>query len=143
MEEDEAEVATGFGGDLGGSVVGGAGKKIDGMDDIVDTHADLLEGIRGEGLLLGLKCRVPNGEIAAAARGEGLLLVPAGDNVVRLLPHIGPAVLAAITLRALIAPRGSVSIADTVPALLAEAIAAVAWRRTKSLPVALFGGMAV
>ena len=63
--------------------------------------------------------------------------------VTRLLPHIGPAVLAAITLPALIAPRGSVSIADTVPALLAAAIAAVAWRCTKSLPVALFGGMAV
>ena len=34
-------------------------------------------------------------------------------------------------------------VADTVPALLAAAMAAVAWRRTKSLPVALFGGMAV
>ncbi len=34
-------------------------------------------------------------------------------------------------------------VADTVPALLAAAIAAVAWRRTKSLPVALFGGMAL
>jgi branched-subunit amino acid transport protein len=61
----------------------------------------------------------------------------------RLLPHTGPAVLAAITLPALIAPRGSISIADTVPARLAAAIAAVAWRRTKSLPVALFGGMAL
>jgi branched-subunit amino acid transport protein len=63
--------------------------------------------------------------------------------VTRLLPHIGPAVLAAITLPALIAPHGSVSIADTVPALLAAAIAVVAWRTTKSLPMALFGGMAL
>jgi predicted branched-subunit amino acid permease len=63
--------------------------------------------------------------------------------VARLLPHIGPAVLAAITLPALIAPRGSVAVADTVPALLAAAIAAVMWRRTKNLPVALFGGMAL
>lgn len=63
--------------------------------------------------------------------------------VTRLLPHIGPAVLAAITLPALIAPTGSVSIADTVPALLAAATAAVAWRRIGSLPVALFGGMAL
>ena len=58
-----------------------------------------------------------------------------------MLPHIGPAVLAAITVPALIAPRGSVSVADTVPALLAAAIAAAAWRRTTSLPVALFGGL--
>ena len=49
--------------------------------------------IRGEGLMLGIKCRVPNTEIAAAARAEGLLLVPAGENVVRLLPPliVGPA----------------------------------------------------
>ena len=38
--------------------------------------------------MLGVKCRVPNGEVAAAARAEGLLLVPAGDNVVRLLPPL-------------------------------------------------------
>ncbi len=55
---------------------------------LADAHADLLEGIRGEGLLLGLKCRIPNGDVAAAARAEGLLLVPAGDNVVRLLPPL-------------------------------------------------------
>jgi branched-subunit amino acid transport protein len=63
--------------------------------------------------------------------------------VARLLPNIGPAVLAAITLPALIAPHGSVSIADTVPALLGAAVATVAWRRTRGLPLALFGGMAV
>ena len=63
--------------------------------------------------------------------------------VARLLPHIGPAVLAAITLPALIAPHGSISLADTVPALLGAAIAAAVWRGTKSLPVALFGGMAL
>ena len=38
--------------------------------------------------MLGIKCRVPNGEVVAAARAEGLLLVPAGDNVVRLLPPL-------------------------------------------------------
>jgi acetylornithine/N-succinyldiaminopimelate aminotransferase len=55
---------------------------------VADTHADLIEEIRGEGLILGIKGRIPNGEIAAAARNEGLLLVPAGDNVVRLLPPL-------------------------------------------------------
>jgi acetylornithine/N-succinyldiaminopimelate aminotransferase len=55
---------------------------------VADTHSDLIEEIRGEGLILGIKCRIPNGEVAAAARGEGLLLVPAGDNVVRLLPPL-------------------------------------------------------
>ncbi len=55
---------------------------------VADSHPELVEGIRGDGLLLGVKCRVPNGEIAALAREEGLLLVPAGENVVRLLPPL-------------------------------------------------------
>ena len=38
--------------------------------------------------MLGIKCRTPNGEVVDAARGEGLLLVAAGDNVVRLLPPL-------------------------------------------------------
>jgi acetylornithine/N-succinyldiaminopimelate aminotransferase len=55
---------------------------------IADAHPALIEGIRGEGLILALKCRVPNTEIVAAALGEGLLLVTGGDNVVRLLPPL-------------------------------------------------------
>lgn len=55
---------------------------------IADTHRDLVEDIRGEGLMLGIKCRIPNSEVMAAARAEGLLLVLAGDNVVRLLPPL-------------------------------------------------------
>ncbi|MYZ49252.1 aspartate aminotransferase family protein [Propylenella binzhouense] len=55
---------------------------------IVDAYPAVLEELRGEGLMLGLKCRVPNGEVAAAAREAGLLLVAAGDNVVRLLPAL-------------------------------------------------------
>ena len=60
---------------------------------VLDAHPDLVEGSRGEGLMIGIKCRVPNTEIAAAARAEGLLLVAAGDNVLRMLPPltIGPA----------------------------------------------------
>jgi acetylornithine/N-succinyldiaminopimelate aminotransferase len=55
---------------------------------VADTHASLVEEIRGDGLMLGIKCRVPNTDVAAAARAEGLLLVTAGDNVVRLLPPL-------------------------------------------------------
>jgi branched-subunit amino acid transport protein len=49
----------------------------------------------------------------------------------RLLPFVGPTVLAAITLPAFVAPHGSVSIAATVPALLAAIVAWMAWRYTK------------
>ena len=55
---------------------------------LVDAYPEAVEAIRGEGLMLGLKCRLPNTDVAAAARSEGLLLVPAGDNVVRLLPPL-------------------------------------------------------
>ena len=62
-------------------------------------------------------------------------------RVARLLPHVGPAVFAAITLPALLAPRGELSVAETLPSLLAASAAWVLWRRTTSLPVALFGGL--
>jgi len=48
----------------------------------------VIEEVRGVGLLLGIKCRVPNGDLNAALRKEKLLAVPAGDNVLRLLPPL-------------------------------------------------------
>lgn len=65
------------------------------------------------------------------------------EPIARMLPHVGPAVLAAITLPALLAPRGGVTAVDTVPALAAAAVAALLWRRTRSMPLALFAGLAV
>lgn len=62
-------------------------------------------------------------------------------RVARLLPHVGPAVLAATTLPALLAPRGQLSLVEAVPALLAAAAAWGLWRRTNSLPIALFSGL--
>ena len=60
-----------------------------GLASLVDRFPDVFEdGPRGEGLLIGLKCAVPNSSFVAAAREERLLLVPAGDNVVRLLPPL-------------------------------------------------------
>lgn len=55
---------------------------------ICDGHATLLEEVRGEGLLLGLKCKAPNADIIAAAQAQGLLMVGAGENVVRFLPPL-------------------------------------------------------
>jgi acetylornithine/N-succinyldiaminopimelate aminotransferase len=48
----------------------------------------VFEELRGQGLMLGLKMRVPNTEFVAAARKQGLLVVGAGENVVRLLPPL-------------------------------------------------------
>jgi acetylornithine/N-succinyldiaminopimelate aminotransferase len=58
------------------------------LAELRDRHPAIVEEVRGEGLLLGLKCRVPNTDLAAAARDEHMLCVPAGDNVLRLLPPL-------------------------------------------------------
>jgi acetylornithine/N-succinyldiaminopimelate aminotransferase len=44
--------------------------------------------VRGAGLILGLKCAVPNTAAQAAALAEGLLTVAAGENVLRLVPPL-------------------------------------------------------
>ncbi|MEM6381571.1 MAG: aspartate aminotransferase family protein [Pseudomonadota bacterium] len=55
---------------------------------LIDLYPDIFEAVRGEGLLVGLKCKVPVGNVVDAARSNSLLLVAAGDNVVRLLPPL-------------------------------------------------------
>ncbi|MBP1841975.1 acetylornithine/N-succinyldiaminopimelate aminotransferase [Rhizobium petrolearium] len=59
-----------------------------GLAGLKDRFPDVIEEIRGEGLLLGIKAKVPAGDLVAAMRGEHMLGVPAGDNVVRLLPPL-------------------------------------------------------
>jgi acetylornithine/N-succinyldiaminopimelate aminotransferase len=55
---------------------------------LIAGHPGVFEELRGQGLMLGLKLRVPNTEFVAAARRHGLLVVGAGENVVRLLPPL-------------------------------------------------------
>lgn len=59
-----------------------------GLAGLKDRFPEIIEEIRGEGLLLGMKAKVPAGDLVGAMRGERLLGVPAGDNVVRLLPPL-------------------------------------------------------
>ena len=59
-----------------------------GLAAIVDEFPAVFEEVRGEGLMLGLKCRLPNTAVNAALRDQNLLTAPAGDNVVRLLPPL-------------------------------------------------------
>ena len=55
---------------------------------LADCHPRIVEEIRGEGLMIGLKLRVSPGDFAALARGRRLLTIPAGDNTLRLLPPL-------------------------------------------------------
>lgn len=59
-----------------------------GLASIIDRFPDVVQSIRGIGLLTGLKCFVPNVELIAAMRDEKLLTVGAGNNVIRLLPPL-------------------------------------------------------
>ncbi len=49
---------------------------------------EVIAEVRGVGMMWGLRCAVPNAELAAAAFERGLLTVMAADNVVRLLPPL-------------------------------------------------------
>ena len=59
-----------------------------GLAAIKDRHPSVIEDVRGEGLLLGVKAKVPNTDLVAALRDQKMLTVGAGDNVVRLLPPL-------------------------------------------------------
>lgn len=58
------------------------------LAELKDKHPAVIEEIRGEGLMLGLKLHTPNTDFVNEARAQGLLVVGAGDNVVRLLPPL-------------------------------------------------------
>ncbi len=55
---------------------------------LVDRHPEVLEEVRGAGLMLGLKCRVPNTKLVEKLREGGLLAATAAENVLRLLPPL-------------------------------------------------------
>lgn len=53
-----------------------------------DQFPDLVLDVRGQGLLTGIKLAVAPAEVVAAALAERVLVVGAGDNVVRVLPPL-------------------------------------------------------
>ncbi|HEX6871222.1 MAG TPA: AzlD domain-containing protein [Micromonosporaceae bacterium] len=62
-------------------------------------------------------------------------------SVRRALPHIGPAVLGAMVVPALLLPGGTMSLAVVAPALVAAVACALVWWRTGSTPLALVAGL--
>ena len=60
---------------------------------VKDENPDLVEEIRGQGLLMGLKinAKVPSGDVVKACTAEKFLTVGAGDNVVRIIPPLNVA----------------------------------------------------
>jgi acetylornithine/N-succinyldiaminopimelate aminotransferase len=59
-----------------------------GLEGLKDRFPDVIEEIRGRGLMIGIKAKVPAGDLLQALRAEHVLTVMAGDNVVRVLPPL-------------------------------------------------------
>ncbi len=59
-----------------------------GLDRIARDYPTVFAEARGMGLLQGLKCEVPQGDVQAACLAEGLMAITAGDNVLRLAPPL-------------------------------------------------------
>lgn len=59
------------------------------LEALVAAHPDVFEGVRGAGLMLGLKCsKATCTDVVAAGYDNAVITVPAADNVVRLLPPL-------------------------------------------------------
>ena len=58
------------------------------LEKIVREFPQVFEDARGMGLLQGMKCVLPQGEVQAACIAEGLMAITAGDNVLRLAPPL-------------------------------------------------------
>ncbi|UHA75727.1 acetylornithine transaminase [Paenibacillus sp. 481] len=52
------------------------------------SHFPIVRGIRGLGLIVGIECSEPIADLISAAQQAKLLVVPAGPNVIRLLPNL-------------------------------------------------------
>ena len=59
-----------------------------GLEDAAAEFPKVLGAVNGKGLMLGVKCHVPNGDVAAKLQEGGLLTVGAGDNNIRFIPPL-------------------------------------------------------
>ncbi len=58
------------------------------LQEVASDHPAAVREVRGKGLIRGVELTDPAGPTVAAAREAGLLTVPAGSHVVRLLPPL-------------------------------------------------------
>ena len=58
------------------------------LEQMIGNHDQLFESVRGLGLMLGIKMKTDSRAFVNWLRSEGILLVAAGDNVVRVLPPL-------------------------------------------------------
>lgn len=65
-----------------------AGHLRQGLEGLMASHPQVFDHVRGEGLMIGLKCVAPNMDIITAGYDAHVLTIPAADNVIRILPPL-------------------------------------------------------
>lgn len=60
----------------------------EGLFALATRHPKMISAIRGEGLMLGIVLQVPVADFASASRAEKILIIPAAENVARILPPL-------------------------------------------------------
>lgn len=58
------------------------------LQGMIASYPDMIEEVRGKGLLVGIKLKPNNREIMALARDNGLLIAGGSENCVRMLPPL-------------------------------------------------------
>tara|TARA_B100001123_G_scaffold442013_1_gene584564 strand:+ start:759 stop:1937 length:1179 start_codon:yes stop_codon:yes gene_type:complete len=58
------------------------------LEEIKYIYNNLIEEVRGKGFLLGIKCKINNSIFIEKLRNNGLLVIGASENVIRILPPL-------------------------------------------------------
>ncbi|MCA0271671.1 MAG: aspartate aminotransferase family protein [Proteobacteria bacterium] len=58
------------------------------LEGLVATHPAIFEAVRGQGLMLGLKCKVAPADMVKAGYAAHVLTVAAADDTLRILPPL-------------------------------------------------------
>jgi acetylornithine/N-succinyldiaminopimelate aminotransferase len=58
------------------------------LEMLRDAHPKIIESVRGQGLMIGLKLKTPNTEFLSEMVSHKMLAVTGGDNTIRLLPPL-------------------------------------------------------
>jgi acetylornithine/N-succinyldiaminopimelate aminotransferase len=58
------------------------------LEGLLAAHPDVFIAVRGEGLMVGIECKVPVMDMVNAGYAQDMLTVPAAEDVVRLLPPL-------------------------------------------------------
>lgn len=63
-------------------------KLLSGLEELIKKHKNKIKDVRGKGLMLGIECYIENSVVTKKSLEAGLLLVNAGENVVRIMPPL-------------------------------------------------------